>query len=706
MNILEKALAKLHGTYRALDAGSSSSTTPSQDAAKTSSAAVMAMLSGGVATREHMKDREIDGPALFATAQRLMDNGGGGMTLSCSGANARQKRKLGLVPQHAYSVIDAAGGPPERCVWSGGRSFLRLRNPWGEKAWEGAWGAGSDLWQKHPHVRQKLLSSGVDHTLRRGLSGGGSNLSRARRNILPSKRSEQQQEHEMLEQEKDDGSFWMELTDVVEYFAAPEWCWSAPHVHHKVLRGRWDADTAGGHDVLPSWEDNPHFLLSVQVTSLVLITVAPTDRRFALDDLTLSNIGLHLLPDEEGPAMPRETYPLECHRAQCLAVRDNVRTARYWGTLQPGKYWLVPDAFEAGAQGGFVIQAASPAPYSLQFKTKAEYWRTLSATAIVDEPYGNPKRVSGVPRMVFKVRKRPRAASQICQIRARMRCEDLSKEEQKQLSVQLHLCHGLHTAAENGMLRQSSVLSSSQFLRSTTVDLSCKFDIASASLRGEERDDVLSFTVLAKPVLRCPSPGKARRGEPFRTVKVTVTVDCTDVDGCGRKLSVRAPCTDPCVMCDEPVLEDRISTIEGQTVHSSESDMDCMQAYREAQADKCLVCGGPILGRFYKTDEGKVHAEEEGDCYQQYREAKADKCVVCGGPILGRYFDADEGVKVHAQEESGCHQRYLEARAPRCIVCAGPVLGKYYDMKEAGGVIHGEDDTDCMARWKDMRGRT
>ena len=81
MNILEKALAKLHGTYRALDAGSSSSTTPSpEDAAKTSSAAVMAMLSGGVATREHVKDREINGPALFATAQRLMDNGGGGMS--------------------------------------------------------------------------------------------------------------------------------------------------------------------------------------------------------------------------------------------------------------------------------------------------------------------------------------------------------------------------------------------------------------------------------------------------------------------------------------------------------------------------------------------------------------------------------------------------------------------------------------------------
>ena len=81
------------------------------------------------------------------------------------------------------------------------------------------------------------------------------------------------------------------------------------------------------------------------------------------------------------------------------------------------------------------------------------------------------------------------------------------------------------------------------------------------------------------------------------------------------------------------------------------------------------------MGRYFETDEGKVHAEAEGE----------------------------QGVRWHtgaSTSRGDCWQEFRESRAARCLVCDGPVLGSYYDVGD-GGVVHGvEDGNDCMVQWK------
>ena len=159
-----------------------------------------------------------------------------------AGANAR----VGLVSNHAYSVLDTGGGPD--VAWAGGRSFMRLRNPWGDAdasglcEWTGPWSDGSREWERNPEIRKRLITD-------RGYDAADSA----------------------------DGAFWMELSDIQKYFVHPSWCWFSPFLHNVCLTGAWDRDTAGGNWSKRSWGKNPHYKLDVQYRGTFLFTVAASD---------------------------------------------------------------------------------------------------------------------------------------------------------------------------------------------------------------------------------------------------------------------------------------------------------------------------------------------------------------------------------------------------------------------------------------------
>mmetsp|Transcript_30013 Transcript_30013/g.95912 ORF Transcript_30013/g.95912 Transcript_30013/m.95912 type:complete len:482 (-) Transcript_30013:149-1594(-) len=80
-------------------------------------------------------------------------------------------RRSGLVGCHAYSLIAAVTVPGFRLV--------KIRNPWGSGEWTGAWCDGSEEWHNHPKIAKKLKAD---------------------------------------LKENDDGVFWMEWNDFLEYF--------------------------------------------------------------------------------------------------------------------------------------------------------------------------------------------------------------------------------------------------------------------------------------------------------------------------------------------------------------------------------------------------------------------------------------------------------------------------------------------------------
>lgn len=135
--LLEKAYAKVHGNYFALKSGFS----------------YHAMIDLSGCPTQHIKfseDRtdwdevEEEAEEIF---QKMLDADADGYLMSASTpgkdkltTGEGKKPKAGLVPGHAYSIIQAKEHDDIK--------LINIRNPWGKFEWDGDWSDKSDLWTK------------------------------------------------------------------------------------------------------------------------------------------------------------------------------------------------------------------------------------------------------------------------------------------------------------------------------------------------------------------------------------------------------------------------------------------------------------------------------------------------------------------------------------------------------------------------------
>lgn len=92
------------------------------------------------------------------------------------GKNGESKdENNGLVEGHLFSVMSVRWAG--RSFGVGGRRMVKIRNPWSSYEWKGPWGDGTKEWDKHPSIAKEL---GYEN--------------------------------------KNDGIFWMDFDDFVEYF--------------------------------------------------------------------------------------------------------------------------------------------------------------------------------------------------------------------------------------------------------------------------------------------------------------------------------------------------------------------------------------------------------------------------------------------------------------------------------------------------------
>uniref|UniRef100_A0A8C7BEM0 Calpain catalytic domain-containing protein n=1 Tax=Neovison vison TaxID=452646 RepID=A0A8C7BEM0_NEOVI len=200
--LLEKAYAKLNGSYEALTGGST--------------VEGLEDLTGGISEFYDLKKP----PArLFQIIRKALR---AGSLLACSidvssaaeaGAEATTCQKL--VKSHAYSItgvqeVDFRGRPEK---------LIRLRNPWGEVEWTGAWSDDAPEWN----------------------------------DIDPRQKAE-------LDKKAEDGEFWMSFLDFLEQFSRLEICNFSPaslsnEEQHKwdlvLFNGRMRGSTPGGHTNFP-----------------------------------------------------------------------------------------------------------------------------------------------------------------------------------------------------------------------------------------------------------------------------------------------------------------------------------------------------------------------------------------------------------------------------------------------------------------------
>ncbi|KAL9062478.1 MAG: hypothetical protein Q9157_008888, partial [Trypethelium eluteriae] len=122
--LLEKAYAKAHGDYAVIDGGWSGEAVED--------------LTGGVTTELYATDI-IDKNRFWKQELRQVNKE---FLFSCGLRTSKYETKKGLVFGHAYSVLDAVEHTRDGKLYR----LVKLRNPWGDSEWSGAWSDGSKEW--------------------------------------------------------------------------------------------------------------------------------------------------------------------------------------------------------------------------------------------------------------------------------------------------------------------------------------------------------------------------------------------------------------------------------------------------------------------------------------------------------------------------------------------------------------------------------
>ncbi|XP_061693474.1 calpain-2 catalytic subunit-like isoform X1 [Syngnathoides biaculeatus] len=330
--LLEKAYAKLNGCYEALAGGST--TEGFED------------FTGGIAERHDLSNAD---PYLFNIIRKALDRGS---LLGCSiditsAADSEAVTRRKLVKGHAYSVTGA-----EQVSYRGGtEELIRIRNPWGQVEWNGAWSDNSSEWKYVSHDDRQRLTN----------------------------RSE-------------DGEFWMSFSDFLREYSRLEICNITPDALTSEYR-KW-AETefeetwrigvsAGGCRNYPNtfWT-NPQFVIKLDkvdddpyngedgCTFIVgLMQKNKRRRRKMGEDMETIGFLVYELPEEYHGASQvhlKKNFFLMNRSAARSETFINLREVCSRHHLPPGEYLIIPSTFEPNKNGDFYLRVFSEKPAEFQ----------------------------------------------------------------------------------------------------------------------------------------------------------------------------------------------------------------------------------------------------------------------------------------------------------------------------------------------------
>ncbi|XP_038567861.1 calpain-9 [Micropterus salmoides] len=317
--LLEKAYAKMYGSYESLKGGSTME--------------AMEDFTGGVGECYETKSAPEN---LFNIMKKALDRGS---MLGCSiditsSAESEAKTTTGLVKGHAYSIT----GLDEVNFRGKMIQLIRIRNPWGQVEWNGPWSDDSREWTYVDKAEKTRLQ----------------------------------------QDSADDGEFWMEFEDFKRNYDKVEICnmtadsliEDTKHVWEtNVFEGNWiRGSTAGGcRNFIDTFWTNPQFKLQLVDTdddndnlcSVVIALMQKNRRKLRKEGLDMETIGfaVYEAPDDEDH-QGKDFFRYQASKARSKTY-INVREVSERFTLPPGKYLLVPTTFQPHKEADFLIRIFS-----------------------------------------------------------------------------------------------------------------------------------------------------------------------------------------------------------------------------------------------------------------------------------------------------------------------------------------------------------
>lgn len=327
--LLEKAYAKLHGSYESLWAGQV------VDA--------LVDLTGGLVERWSLDAEDSAQKKMLCRMLDLKDR----CAISCSVLHSKEGAG-DLGEFHAFTITDIKAG-----VTKYGHELILIcvHNPWGRSRWSGAWGRKSDKWA--------LMDKSESDTFLCGLQ---------------------------------DGEFWVEkeeflqeFNEVIMAFPVDEMehiqsIWTdCPLLHAQQLYGSWvKGQTAGGSRNNVSFTDNPKFWLFVREQSEVYLVLMqrPQSEISSADDTRrnqsrsmiskstpLYAIGLHVWKVEKRRFNLQKTVLSPVVAGTSSHSYD--RQLHLQCELSPGYYLVIPSTFLRDTEGDFLLRVLSSGPITL-----------------------------------------------------------------------------------------------------------------------------------------------------------------------------------------------------------------------------------------------------------------------------------------------------------------------------------------------------